>query len=241
MVGEALFETLKIKVGEAAAKKLLGIDKQQGNPKYTFGMPFTGGKLQINPMRMIANQGIKSIMGGGGSGILSTLGPLALGAGAIYLLNKNREKLTGYKTQQAYEDARNQRRADNRLDKITDRIVAGKNYGNYERALLDSGAGAINVNDKIMYSSDYFPQPGYKNFDDKFESIEDIVVNKPKKTYTPPVNIAQISGGGGGQRDSGSTPSPSKSSSGSSSSYSSSRGSNFGSRFHARRGGIASL
>ena len=45
---EALFETLKIKVGEAAAKKLLGIDKQQGNPKYTFGMPFTGGKLQIN-------------------------------------------------------------------------------------------------------------------------------------------------------------------------------------------------
>ena len=37
--------------------KLLGIDKQQGNPKYTFGMPFTGGKLQINPMRMIANQG----------------------------------------------------------------------------------------------------------------------------------------------------------------------------------------
>ena len=107
---EALFETLKIKVGEAAAKKLLGIDKQQGNPKYTFGMPFTGGKLQINPMRMIANQGIKSLMGGGKmGGMFSVAAPLALGAGAIYLLNKNREKLTGYKTQQAYEDARNQR------------------------------------------------------------------------------------------------------------------------------------
>jgi len=174
------------------ATKMLGIDKQQGNPKYTFGMPFTGGKLQINPMRMIANQGIKSIMGGGGSGILSTLGPLALGAGAIYLLNKNREKLTGYKTQQAYEDARNQRRADSRLDKITDRIVAGKNYGNYERALLDSGAGAINVNDKIMYSSDYFAEPGYKKLE----------APKPK-TYTPPVYQ------GGGGRDSGSTASPS--------------------------------
>ena len=230
MVGEALFETLKSKVGEAVAKKLLGIDKQQGNPKYTFGMPFTGGKLQINPMRMIANQGIKSLMGGGKmGGMLSVAAPLALGAGAIYLLNKNREKLTGYKTQQAYEDARNQRRADSRLDKITNRIVAGKNYGNYERALLDSGAGAVNVNDKVMYSSDYFAEPGYKKLE----------APKPK-TYTPPYNIAQVSGGGG-QRDSGSTPSPSKSSSGSSSSYSSSRGSNFGSRFHARRGCIASL
>ena len=239
---EALLQSLATKYGFDYAAKLLGLDQQSQNPKYTFGMPFTNNKVGINPMRMIANQGIKSLMGGGKmGGMLSVAAPLALGAGAIYLLNKNREKLTGYKTQQAYEDARNQRRADSRLDKITNRIVAGKNYGNYERALLDSGAGAINVNDKIMYSSDYFPQPGYKNFDDKFESIEDIVVNKPKKTYTPPVNIAQISGGGGGQRDSGSTPSPSKSSSGSSSSYSSSRGSNFGSRFHARRGGIASL
>ena len=83
MVGEALFETLKIKVGEAAAKKLLGIDKQQGNPKYTFGMPFTGGKLQIDPMRMIANQGIRSIASGGGSGIMAPAllfgGSLALG------------------------------------------------------------------------------------------------------------------------------------------------------------------
>jgi hypothetical protein len=83
MVGEALFETLKIKVGEAAAKKLLGIDKQQGNTKYTFGMPFTGGKLQIDPMRMIANQGIRSIASGGGSGIMAPAllfgGSLALG------------------------------------------------------------------------------------------------------------------------------------------------------------------
>ena len=82
MVGEALFETLKSKVGEAVAKKLLGIDKQQGNPKYTFGMPFTGGKLQIDPMRMIANQGIRSIASGG-SGIMAPAllfgGSLALG------------------------------------------------------------------------------------------------------------------------------------------------------------------
>ena len=219
---EALLQSLAMKYGYPYAAKLLGIDKQQGNPKYTFGMPFTNNKISFDPMKMIANQGIKSLMGGGKmGGMLSAAAPLALGAGAIYFLNKNREKLTGYKTQQAYEDARNQRKADNRLDKITDRIISGKNYGNYEKALLDSGAGAVDVDGVIMSGADYFPEP-----------------SKPKKTYTPPVNIAQVSGG---QRDSGSTPSPSKSSSGSSSSYSSSRGSNFGSRFHARRGGIASL
>ena len=190
---EALLQSLATKYGFDYAAKLLGLDQQSQNPKYTFGMPFTNNKVGINPMRMIANQGIKSLMGGGKmGGMLSVAAPLALGAGAIYLLNKNREKLTGYKTQQAYEDARNQRRADNRLDKITDRIIAGKNYGNYERALLDSGAGAINVNDKIMYSSDYFAEPGYKKLE----------APKPK-TYTPPVYQ------GGGGRDSGSTASPS--------------------------------
>ena len=190
---EALLQSLATKYGFDYAAKLLGLDQQSQNPKYTFGMPFTNNKVGINPMRMIANQGIKSLMGGGKmGGMLSVAAPLALGAGAIYLLNKNREKLTGYKTQQAYENARNQRRADSRLDKITNRIVAGKNYGNYERALLDSGAGAINVNDKIMYSSDYFAEPGYKKLE----------APKPK-TYTPPVYQ------GGGGRDSGSTPSPS--------------------------------
>ena len=233
MASSALLESIALKYAKSKglnyitdeaqqyAVRLLGIDKQQGNPKYTFGMPFTGGKLQINPMRMIANQGIKSIMGGGGSGILSTLGPLALGAGAVYFLNKNREKLTGYKTQQAYEDARNQRRADNRLNKITDRMISGKNYGNYERALLDSGAGAVKIDDVIYSGPDYTPAP--------------------KKPASAPVYH-----GGGADRDEGSTSSPSKStsspsSSSSSSSYSSSRGSNFGSRFHGARGGLASL
>ena len=219
---EALLKSLATKYGYEYASKLLGIDKQQGNPKYTFGMPFTEGKLKIDPMRTIANQGIKSLMGGGKmGGMLSAAAPFVLGAGAIYLLNKNREKLTGYKTQQAYEDARNQRRADNRLNKITDRMISGKNYGNYERALLDSGAGAVKIDDVIYSGPDYTPAP--------------------KKPASAPVYH-----GGGADRDEGSTSSPSKStsspsSSSSSSSYSSSRGSNFGSRFHGARGGLASL
>jgi hypothetical protein len=228
---EALLQSLAMKYGMDKAIQLLGIDEQTQNPKYAINMG--GNTLDIGNMakRGLLNRGINAITGGS-SGILSTVGPLALGAGAIYFLNKNREKLTGYKTQQAYEDARDQRRADNRLDYITDRMTSGKNYGNYEDALLDSGAGAVKIDDVIMSGSDYFPEPGYK----KFESIEDIVVSKPAPVYQRDVH-----------RDEGSTPSPSKSSpsksspSKSSPSYSSSRGSNFGSRFHFARGGIASL
>ncbi len=57
---EALLQSLATKYGFDYAAKLLGLDQQSQNPKYTFGMPFTNNKVGINPMRMIANQGIKS-------------------------------------------------------------------------------------------------------------------------------------------------------------------------------------
>ena len=95
------------------------------------------------------NTGVKSLISGG------AIAPLALGAGAIYFLNKNREKFTGYDTQQAYEDARTERIANKRLDKITDRMTSGKDYGNYEDALLDSGAGAVKIDDVIYSGPDY--------------------------------------------------------------------------------------
>ena len=204
------------------AAKLLGIDQQEQNPKYTFGMPFTN--RSIDPMNLLKrtalNTGAKSLISGG-----SAIAPLALSAGVVYLLNKNRKKLTGYDTQQAYEDARTERRADKRLDKITDRIVDGKNYGNYEEALLDSGAGAVDIDGTIYSGPDYQGEtPSYK--DTEPESIENI-------TRT------DIPDRGRGQDNVGS--SPSKSSPSRSSSYSSSRGSNFGGRFHGARGGIASL
>ena len=202
------------------AAKLLGIDQQQ-NPKYTYGMPLTN--QSINPINMLKrsalNTGVKSLISSG------AVAPLTLGAGAIYFLNKNRKKLTGYDTQQAYEDARDRRIADKRLDKITDRIVDGKNYGNYEEALLDSGAGAVDIDGTIYSGPDYQGEtPSYK--DTEPESIENI-------TRT------DIPDRGRGQDNVGS--SPSKSSPSRSSSYSSSRGSNFGGRFHGARGGIASL
>ena len=144
-------------IGLDYAAKLLGIDQQPQNPKYTYGMPFTDGNISLNPINMLKrsalNTGVKSLISGGAAA------PLALGAGAIYFLNKNREKFTGYKTQAAYEAAREKRIADKRLDKITDRIVGGKNYGNYEDAILDSGAGAVKIDDVVMHGADYFPGP----------------------------------------------------------------------------------
>jgi len=158
---ESLLTSIALKYGKGKltdmglnyAAKLLGIDQQQQNPKYTFGMPFTDGNISLNPMNMLKksafNTGIKSLISGG------AIAPLTLGAGAIYLLNKNRKKLTGYDTQSAYEAARDQRIADKRLDKITDRITSGKNYGNYEEALLDSGAGAVEIDGTIYSGPDY--------------------------------------------------------------------------------------
>jgi len=158
---ESLLTSIALKYGKGKltdmglnyAAKLLGIDQQQQNPKYTFGMPFTDGNISLNPMNMLKksafNTGIKSLISGG------AIAPLTLGAGAIYLLNKNRKKLTGYDTQSAYEAARDQRIADKRLDKITDRIIDGKDYGNYEEALLDSSAGAVEIDGTIYSGPDY--------------------------------------------------------------------------------------
>ena len=76
------------------AAKLLGIDKQTSNPKYTFGMPFTSNKVSFNPMRMIANQGIKSLMGGSSMGMAVPL--IAGGLGLAYLRNPLRPGSMNY-------------------------------------------------------------------------------------------------------------------------------------------------
>ena len=198
-------------IGLDYAAKLLGIDQQPQNPKYTYGMPFTDGNISLNPINMLKrsalNTGVKSLISGGAAA------PLALGAGAIYFLNKNREKFTGYKTQAAYEAAREKRIADKRLDKITDRIVGGKNYGNYEDAILDSGAGAVKIDDVVMHGADYFPGP-------------------PKeKTYRDQPNIHGDNDSTGSTGSTGSN----------SSSRSSRHGSGPGGLHSYYRGGIASL
>ncbi len=145
----------KGKITEAGlnyASKLLGIEPSQNeNVEYTYGMPFQGG----NPMNMFKRAGVRlganTLMKGAGSSLL----PFAGITGLAMLGNKYRKQLTGYDTQAAYEAARDQRIADKRLNRITDRMTSGKDYGNYEEALLDSGAGAIKIDDTIYSGPDY--------------------------------------------------------------------------------------
>ena len=192
---EALLQSLAMKYGMEKAIQLLGIDQQAQNPKYAISMG--GNTLDVGNMgkRALLNRGVSAITGSGsGGGILSTLGPLALGAGAIYFLNKNREKLTGYKTQQAYEDARNQRRADGRLGKITDRMTSGKDYGNYEEALLDSGAGAVKIDD-VIYSGPEYPG-GNDNSDNTSNQNSKSSSSRPSRQTSGPGGLHSYYRGG---------------------------------------------
>jgi hypothetical protein len=79
---EALLASLVSKYGFDVAAKMLGIEKQQQNPKYAISL----GNINLNPMNMIQraglNQGIKSLMGGNMS---SLMGPAALLGGAVML------------------------------------------------------------------------------------------------------------------------------------------------------------
>ena len=94
---ETLLQSLAMKYGMEKAIQLLGIDKQQGNPKYAISL---GGR-SINPMNMLKraglNQGMKGIMGDGKLG--GMLGPGLLLGGALglgYLTNPLREGSYNY-------------------------------------------------------------------------------------------------------------------------------------------------
>ena len=112
---------------------------------------FSPGSLTNMFKRAGVRLGANTLMKGAGSSLL----PFAGIAGLAMLGNKYRKQLTGYDTQSAYEAARDQRIADKRLDKIIDRITSGKDYGNYEDALLDSGAGAVEIDGTIYSGPDY--------------------------------------------------------------------------------------
>ena len=120
---------------------------------------FSPGSLTNMFKRAGLRLGANTLMKGAGSSLL----PFAGIAGLAMLGNKYRKQLTGYDTQSAYEAARDQRIADKRLDRITDRMTSGKDYGNYEDALLDSGAGAVEIDGTIYSGPDY--QGGDNNND----------------------------------------------------------------------------
>jgi len=136
------------KLGIAAPKNTTEIDILTGGG---INQAFSPGSLTNMFKRAGLRLGANTLMKGAGSSLL----PFAGIAGLAMLGNKYRKQLTGYDTQSAYEAARDQRIADKRLDKITDRITSGKDYGNYEDALLDSGAGAVEIDGTIYSGPDY--------------------------------------------------------------------------------------
>jgi hypothetical protein len=137
------------------AYERLGIAAPEKQDPFIYGMnqPFSAGNLTNMLKRAGIRSGANMLMNNLPSGIL----PLVGITGAATLANKYRKQLTGYDTQAAYEAARQERIANKRLDKITDRMLSGKDYANYEDALLDSGAGAVKIDDSITYGTDYFP------------------------------------------------------------------------------------
>ena len=112
---------------------------------------FSPGSLTNMFKRAGLRLGANTLMKGAGSSLL----PFAGITGLAMLGNKYRKQLTGYDTQQAYEDARTERIANKRLDKITDRMLDDKAYGNYEEALLDSGAGAVEIDNTVYSGADW--------------------------------------------------------------------------------------
>ena len=91
---EALLQSLVAKYGFDYAAKLLGLNKQSQNPKFTFGMPFTNNKININPMKMVGNQLFKSAISGGKMSMGLPL--LAAGLGLSYMRNPLREGSMNY-------------------------------------------------------------------------------------------------------------------------------------------------
>jgi hypothetical protein len=114
---------------------------------------FSAGNLTNMFKRAGVRLGASTLMSNMPSGILPMLGS----TGAATLANKYRKQLTGYDTQSAYDEARDRRVANKRLDNITNRMNSGKDYANYEDALLDSDAGAVEIDGTIYSGPDYSP------------------------------------------------------------------------------------
>jgi len=114
------------------AYEKLGMDPSNQNPEFTYGMPFTNNKVSINPIRMIANQGIKSLTGGGSMGMGIGLPLLAGGLGLAYYRNPLRKGAPNYnpnlKGQMDYLSSRNMLGTDQSgLTKIMSGPLQGKN------------------------------------------------------------------------------------------------------------------
>ena len=203
---EALLQSLAAKYGYDVAAKLLGLDKQSGNPKFTFGMPFTNNKVSINPMKMIGNQVFKSAISGGKMSMGLPL--LAAGLGLAYLRNPLRPGSMNYnpalKGQIDYLNFNN-KIGSNQSSGLTqyrpDSILSGQNVvsmfgtNDYEKQLNK-------YKDKYK---DTMPKDRLDKLNQEIADIQDYNVQKTieKNQLKNLQNINAGGGGGGGMQTSG--------------------------------------
>jgi len=240
---EALLIEYAKKYGIEQAKKMLGIENN--NPKYTFGMPFMGKEISINPMNIIANQGLKALTSG------SSLAGMALPALGIFALANMRNPLNpkamNYMPGLAQEmDFAGKNGLISRnpnfggLQYNTNSVLAGQN--------VVSGFGTNSYIGQLEKKADYFEKrlAKGKNINEKTyaKTLNELAEAKgfttdtnKTKDYGPYTGGGNDSGNGGTGNGSGKSNSGSKSGGGhSGSGYQGASGSH-----HYRRGGIASL
>ena len=228
---EALLIEYAKKYGMEKAMEILGIDKQTQNPDFTFGMPFTNNKVSINPMKMIANQGIKSFMGGSSMGMALPL--MAGGLGLAYLRNPLRQGSMNYnpylKDQMTYLSKNNMLGTDQSgLTKYgSGSILSGQN--------VVSMFGTNDYLDQLnKYKSKYEKTMPKERLDKLNKEIADYELDQVRKELKKDLqNINAASNNGG---DSGSFNTSKQGKEGAFGTYDGSRG-----RKDYGRGGIASL
>jgi len=234
---EALLESLAAKYGYDVAVKLLGIDKQQGNPKYAISL----GGQSINPINMakrgLLNRGINSITN---SGMLKPGLLLGAALGLGYLTNPLREgsynynpELQGqidYASGKGYIDRNNSMNA---LRYNKNSILSGQNvvsgfgtndYGKQLQKYRDKYADTM-TKERLEQLDTEINAQITDDFDKTDKFMETIAPAAP--VYTP--SLGDNGGGGGGSG----TNNAQHGSSGMSKSQHSA--------FRAARGGIASL
>ena len=122
----------------------------------------------------------KNILGGAGKGIMSAAPLLGAGAGIAYL-HRNRERFTGYPTQIAYEQARQERINIDRIDMRSD----PKTLENLKIIWKRQGFNDDEIRDKTnqfkgdttkmkadIVGADIFNPNEMKNLDENFENIK---------------------------------------------------------------------
>jgi hypothetical protein len=247
---EALFASLVSKYGFEVAAKMLGLDQQKDNPKFTFGMPFTGQQINFDPLKSLGRFGLNKVMSGGMSGMSGIMGPAALLGGAVMLGRAFDPMRPGSRNYSP-----NLRGQVDYLSGISGMIGRDSNSGlmkyGPESVLrgqnVSSMFGTNNYQDQLQNKIDYFEdrikkgksinedkyEQAKKEKDDFFEYRADIreKARQPKTTYTPPPSPHSGNGGNGGGFDTSKSGGE-----GAFGSYDGSRG-----RKDYSRGGIASL